>query len=370
MKKPNHRIMRGLSVLTLAYLFAGVACTPQFDDAMASFVQKPQMLVMTLDPPEIDAGDTVSADFLMADERGRLHPELALWVRNEPGDIQTNARSGIDEGQQQGFSEGDEGDVYFGTPGDYAFVFETYNSKEYLYDEDGFASQTVLLVVPNDPIDESQFVGVDMETAIEQYATGLMDGSVASLINFRTAIVSKREDKNRNPQITGLRVLLDSDDNEGEDITFTTGEDTPLDYTTSPAAMNPYIVTVKKTVKNGKVRYKNDIDIVYFEITATDPDAQSEEELEETLRYQWFSPSYPNGGEFKQTRKRIQEFTLPTFTAADDKKLEEPVPEDCVETDHRCQPNLYPVWIVVRDNGEDTSLGSTWAEFYVKVVLE
>ncbi len=369
MKHPISFMKRSIPLLALPYLISLGACVPQFDDELASLVQKPQMLAMTLEPPEIEAGDTVEAGFLMADERGRLHPDLALWLRNAPGEIETDPRSGIDEDQQQGFGEGSENDLFVGTPEKYSFTFETFKAIDYTYDEDGFASQTVLLVVPQDTPDESLFSGApDLETAFTQYAVGLLDGSVPSLINYRTAIVSKRDEKNRNPVITSIRALIDNDDPEnGEDIEFTTAQETPLDYTTSPAAANPYIVHARKVaLKNGKFRYENELEMIYFEVTAEDPDAESDEELETMLRYQWFSPEYPNGGEFKQTRKQIQEFTLPRFTASDDV----PVPEDCPETDHRCQTNLYPVWIVVRDNGGESSLGSTWAEFYVKVVLD
>jgi len=82
------------------------------------------------------------------------------------------------------------------------------------------------------------------------------------------------------------------------------------------------------------------------------------------LRFQWIS----NGGDFSSHRLSNEPWKVPEYTStyADGETDETDVVSD---GNYRIDPNLYTIWLVVRDNGTNShSLGQAWAEFFVRVV--
>ena len=170
---------------------------------------------------------------------------------------------------------------------------------------------------------------------------------------MRTLIVSPptKEKKNHNPVIKSISFLRTKTDTEGVPVVFTGPADTPPDPALSPAAAAPYRYDLTR-----------DEFPIWIKVEAYDEDETDPAALKKALRYQWVTVKLPAGGRFKSTRREVQEFEPPFFL------LPEPAPGACRPHDHRCDTNLYPIWVIVRDIGAENSLGNNWAEFYIRVV--
>ena len=90
-------------------------------------------------------------------------------------------------------------------------------------------------------------------------------------------------------------------------------------------------------------------------------DLEDDSNPDEALRYQWIS----TGGDFAGLRERVQTFEAPEYRELEPGDVDRSGMEG---VDPRLDPNLHPVWMIVRDNGDPGRLGQSWAELYVRVV--
>jgi len=334
-------IKRVIKPLLMLMLFS----CEQFDDPTMSALKKPEILSIVLDPPEAAPGEFVRASFLLADGKGPIQADSVLWL---PVDI-----SGEEAGRQDPDQhEMDELEKMFEKYGiDPSFLlqpaveFMTGPAEQYEFDKDGFSTQPVsLFVAVGDlPEDVTADVGKFM-SKVEEY---IESGDVKS--SFRTLIISNRHEKNTNPVV--LSITAHGDGFRETDISFVTSADDDIAGKRQEAADDPVIVKPETEI--------------FFRL-----EIENQKEQEDALLYQWITTS-PGGTDadskesgFGGFRKRDQPFQTPGSFEPGDGETDQ---TGIKNVNPRTDPNLYPVWVIIRNSGVPNQLGQSWAEFYVRV---
>ncbi|RJO67044.1 MAG: hypothetical protein C4523_10480 [Myxococcales bacterium] len=330
--------------LALAATFA-VACTGGFEDDTFSRVVTPRVLSIVLEPPEAAPGETVVASFLAADEKGPRLPPLQLWFKVPP-DESGFASAGLDFGADVGGGEGappiDPESMGF-MP---TFNFTVAAEEKYTFDAAGLAPQLITLFVPRD--DKLPPLSDDPDEQMEQFQKLLDDNKIEFVL--RTLVVSAREEKNRNPRIIDVSVGF-GEDGERESVAFFTSADPSPVIKRQETADAAYVLSILDMYGGATAKE------LYFTI-----DVEDEGDTEDSLRYAWVS----TGGGFGNLRQKNQRWTPPIYLAPADEPAQEDEPAEHARI--REDRNLYPIWVIVRDNGVENQLGQAWVEFYVRIV--
>lgn len=321
----NHALgATGISALLLA---AALGCAPEFDDPTMAVLKKPEIISVVLEPPEAAPGETVTASFLLADERGVIDGRAALWLPTAGG-------SGDDPEALLAALEWLGLELpELAAP---SLTFTVGPAALYQFDAAGFAGQplTLFAAVSADP---------DPATPVEQLLA-LLEQLVADEkleVALRTLAISARETRNRNPEI----VSVSSGDADAADQQLQIAHcgDPDLAASRQLAADNPLVLTEKSKV--------------HFHAEVSDDDGA------EALRYQWIS----TGGDFGGLREQVQEWKVPRYRELEDGDEDQTGMEN---VDPRKDPNLHPVFLIVRDDLADNRMGQAFAEFYVRVTPE
>jgi len=314
-----------IALLAALVAVAFVGCMPEFDDPTMAVLKKPEIISVVLDPPEAAPGETVTASFLMADERGVIDGRANLWLPAVGGDEDDPAA--LIEGLAELGLELDD----LAAP---TLELTVGPAASYVFDEDGFAGQplTLFAAARKDP---------DPETPAEQLL-GLVEQAVEDErmeLAIRTLVVSQREDRNRNPRVLGIS-FGSAEVVDGE-LDIARSDDEDLSATRQYAADHPLVIAEKTAV--------------WFHVEAEDDDG------EDAIRYQWIS----TGGDFGGLRERVQKWKTPKHRELADGDLDQTGMEN---VNPRKDPNLHPVFVIVRDDLAELSMGQVFAEFYVRIV--
>ena len=329
-------------------ILAASSCSPTFDDESKSILMKPEIISIALDPPEAAPGEAVTASFLAADQYGAITEApvqgalLQVWMLAEPGASAFASgavgNGSLDSGQGDGTSDGTDANAP-----DMAnigimpsFNFETYSSSEYTFNEDGLSPQLLTLLFFPQGVDPAGLKSENLSSDIQK----MIESGQAQLA-LRTLVVSARSDKNRNPRITGATVAVG--DTTPAEIVFLGSNSENITTARALAAANPFEVKYRKNLR------------LHIDITVED-----EGDPEDTLLYQWIS----NGGEFRGLPTEERDWLAPEYIEPGEGFSDQSGQET---VDPRTDPNLHPIWIIVRDNGVDNQFGQSWVEFYVRV---
>ncbi len=325
MQKQNGNIMAVFAAFTV--LIMSSACGPTFEDDSASILMKPELLSIVLEPPEAEPGQSVRASFLMADERGVMENVFNFWLPASfeygNGELDIEAaleESGLDIAQMIAPS----------------IEFKAAAEDRLEFNSDGLAAETVTLIAGLEAPEGEGDYGAEEGTdgLFADLDRAIQEGRAET--GVRTLIVSRNEERNRNPQVKSLR-LIDAAGAEHEVTLLRHDDESQYEKRRAAAAA---AVSVKAGEK----------------ITLTvECEDDSDDPL--ALRYRWIS----TGGDFGGLTAAEQPWTAPDYV--------EPTAEDrSDESDElRRDPNLRPIWLVLRDNGESDRLGQSWVEFYVRI---
>ena len=320
---------RGFGALLL---LLAASCDADFEDGSMSELKKPELLSIVLEPPEAAPGEQVVASFLLADHKGPIEAAAQLWLpsfelADEGGRRRTNTGSA---------GLGPDVDLEELVLPELSLVVP--ERAEYEFDEQGLDEHALgLLVFLGEAPEPDAVAGMqpdDLDALLES-------GQVK--LGIRTLVVSERKDRNRNPRVTRVGWGPDEEEQSGR-AELVTSFDQELATVRQQAADQP--IEVEEEQK------------LYFEVEVEDDDP-----VDEAARYQWIS----TGGDFGGLRERVQKWEAPDYREPDAEGGERNQRgEQGVEA--RTDPNLHPVWVIVRDSGISGQLGQSWAEFYVRVI--
>ncbi len=310
-------------LLTSTALFA-LACGVDFEDGSMASLKKPEILSVVLEPPEAAPGEQVTASFLIADNKGVIEGKASLWM---PMGDTSSEDAAMDE--TLGAMDLTLDDLAAST-----FRFTVPPAEMFGFDEDGFSGLplSVMAAHGDSPLPETSAVELlgDLDQHLE---------SGAMKMAMRTLIVSKRPEPNENPLV--LSVHSGTKDKQSNALTIVRSNDEDIVTARQAAADNPLVLSAESKI--------------WFRVEVEDDD-----NVEETVRYQWIS----TGGDFFGFRERKEEWEVPGYIVPSGDEQDQTGMEN---TDPRTDPNLRPVWLIVRDDMAKNQLGQSWAEFYVRV---
>lgn len=320
----------GLCLTAVCALCLG--CEDYFDDESMAELKKTEILSIVLSPPEIAPGETSRATVLLSDEHGVIDNAAYIWLPDfdldDPGG---RRRTGAGSADLDAID-----DIEVLT--EPAFDLTLDDDRSYDTDPDGFAEHTIGLLAFTD-----DFEVMGLRQHYEAPDLDALLGESDIKLGFRTILVSNRENKNQNPRIRSVRCRVeDSDRAEGATLVRSYDALTEIESLRQRAADYP-------------IEAEEKVDVT-FSVTVEDDDP-----IEEAIRYQWIS----TGGDFGGRREQKQTWTAPEYREPEGSERDQSGQRD---VDRRIDPNLYPVWIILRDNGIANRMGQSWAEFYVRVV--
>ncbi len=326
MKTDNNltKYMRPSLLLLFSVVIFG--CGPEFDDPTMAVLKKPEILSIVLEPPEAAPGETVSAAFLMADEKGVIEGNASMWLPMGASEMSETEMTIVLEGMGLNLESLREANLEFTVPSKSRFAF----------DEEGLSGQMLSLFAAKG---DTPGLDATAEEFMNSLNVLMESGEVKTAL--RTLVVSERVVKNQNPSILSI---IKTDSEAGDTpVTLVQSDSQDIAVARRLARDNPLIVTRKQNL--------------VFDVEVED------DGKEENLRYQWIS----TGGDFAGLRKKVQK-----FKASDYRELEKGDQDQSGQenVNPRIDPNLHPVWLVVRDNGIPGALGQAWAEFYIRVIEE
>ena len=207
-------------------------------------------------------------------------------------------------------------------------TFEVPELPEESYDENGKAAFPVSVAVAQNASALSALSSVDIDSVLE---------SEDVLFGLRTLTVSKSAVQNSSPHVG--RLMLNAEEGNRTVITAAISTDADLDDALSQARKDAISIREEEEVE--------------FQILAQPGIGGND------LLFQWISTA----GDFKARRAAIEPWIAPEYV--------EPNPGFELDTANpkvREDPNLYSIWVIVRDDGEPWHLGQTVVTFFVRVV--
>lgn len=215
----------------------------------------------------------------------------------------------------------DESDSNSAMPGPAGQVveFEVPDLPEDAFNKDGLAYVSVMVAM------------LDKQGAVNEDQMGM-----------RTLTVTNKKNQNwSNPKVEAISGGKNKDpDPSDKNLVFAWSGDPNFDEERQAAADNPF------EIEEGKK--------VYFDI-GTDV------EVDRAYIYQWIS----TGGSFEGFREQRQPYVAPEY-------IEPVAPLEDLEGNEnvnvRKDPNLHPVWAIVRDDWDAPVPGQSIAEFYVRII--
>lgn len=324
-------------VSTIVVASLTVGCGPGFEDDTQSILKKAEILSIILDPPEASPGDTVKISFLAADEKGALSNNFNLWLPMDAANSDDSDDSTASDLESLAAMSAESGLTFEDLLS--PIIEYTVPSKEgYAYNEDGFAAQMLSLFIEVKSIEVDENDQAALFSKIQGYVE---TGEIKT--GIRTLLVSERNEKNRNPEIVNIGARLE-DENSVTSLSLVRHDDEDIPSLRRAIATEPFVA-------NGGA----ELEFV--------SEVEDDGDLENELRFQWIS----TGGDFQGRRLQTQPWQAPEYVKPNPDEDEEDLTGK-EEVDPRQDPNLHPVWLIVRDIGADNQSGQAWAEFYVRVV--
>jgi hypothetical protein len=314
-------------------------CEIEFDDETKALVKKPELLSVVLEPPEAAPGAPVRASYLMADAWGIFAPGVGMWLPLDPRTAGVKVSGGA-SGTSGAFGAKLTAELKkLGiTPADLARPTLTFRARpkgDYTFDADGLARHPLSLVV------QTSRLPADLDT-FEELSAGLeraMNQRVVKLAT-RTLVVSTRPRRCRNPAIKAITADLGGDGGAPASLVLVRHDDADLSLARLRAADAPLVVDAKQKLT--------------FRVTRAAGGLP-----EDRIRYQWIS----TGGDFGGTRRREQGWEAPDHRQP---RAGEKDQTGQRGADPRTDPNLHPVWLILRSTGGGCR-GQSWFELYVRV---
>ncbi|MBN2524953.1 MAG: hypothetical protein JXR76_01080 [Deltaproteobacteria bacterium] len=291
--------------LIIALLPLVIACFEEFDDPTQAVLKKTEIIGITLNPPEASPGDTVTATVHVADGLGKRPALSAIWMTDGTDSLIPLL------GQT----------VQFVVP----------SIPDDAYNEHGMAAYMISVAVAKDNRLLENLGGIDDIDAI------LNSNDV--LFGMRTLTVSRTPNAPRTNNPTLSRLALHRADDTIVDIIAAVSTAPDFEAQRQIAMASPLTITEDEEV--------------HFQAVSSAALPGN------TLRYQWISTA----GDFKSRREAIEPWIAPEY-----KEYTGGAPADPLNLQARKDPNIHPVFLLIRDDGEPWHLGLTIAEFYVRVV--
>lgn len=323
-----------------------------FDDSTQSILKKPEILSVVLDPPEVAPGGSVRASFLAIDEYGPLELPMQLWMLIDSIDTLRPASGDAEEGPLPDGAQLDPESMGFFP----VFDFRARPQEHYRFDKNQQAAQLVTLVAAFTPLDIDALMGDESGAALGE----LLENRDIALA-LRTLVVSTSDTPNRNPEI-GIITARVGETGSPQPLVLVRSDSETIARDRLNAALNPYVysVCVSKATRIPPVETCPK-EKLYFNISDIQDDGP-----DSALRVQWVSIA----GDFEGRRDRDQRWNIPCYQDLPVIPAEDIDPASPETFKPRRDPNLYPVFLIVRDNGEEGQLGQSWAEFYVRLVMD
>ncbi|MCP4602462.1 MAG: hypothetical protein GY847_18430 [Proteobacteria bacterium] len=326
MKRSNKNMTESKIAHTLlaATALLAMACGVDFEDGSMASLKKPEILSVVLSPPEAAPGEQVSASFLIADDKGVIEGKASLWmpIGEEPMD-----EAAMDEALSAMNLTIDD----LAAP---TLELTVPPADMFGFDEQGFSGLPLSVAAAHGDGPASDAPATELLADLEQHVeSGKMKMAT------RTLIVSERNERNENPHV--LSVHSGTEESQKTELTIVRSDDDDIAAARQAAADNPLVLSAESET--------------WFRVEVED-----DGEVEETVRYQWIS----TGGDFFGLRERVQEWEVPEYKSLSGNEQDQTGLEN---VDPRTDPNLHPVWLIVRDDMAENQLGQTWAEFYIRV---
>ncbi len=326
MKRSTHN----MTATKIAYILLAataaltLACEVDFEDGSMALLKKPEILSVVLDPPEAAPGEAVTASFLIADDRGVIEGRANLWM--PMGGESADAAAMVETLETMGLTIDD-----LAAP---ALGFQVPPKEMFGFDENGFSSLPLSVAA-------AQTEGPAEETPAIALLDGL-DGHLASgamKLAIRNLVVSERAEPNENPHV--VSVHSGTKEKQENALTIVRSDDDDIAATRQAAKDNPLVLPAGSAI--------------WFNVAVED-----DGNVEEAVRYQWIS----TGGDFEGYRERVQKWETPKYNDLQAGDVDQTGLEN---VDPRTDPNLHPVWLIVRDDLAQNQRGQSWAEFYVRI---
>ncbi len=311
-------------VLLAATAVFALACEVDFEDGSMAVLRKPEILSVVLDPPEAAPGEQVTASFLIADNRGVIEGQSNLWI--PMGKESSDEAAMIETLMAMDLTLDDLAEP--------TLAFTVPPKEMFGFDKDGFGG--LPLSVAAAPMDgpAGETPAVELLEGLDQHLS-----SGAMKMAMRTLMVSDRPETNENPHV--VSVHSGTKGKQGNELTVVRSDDDDIAAARQAAMDNPLVLQAGSTI--------------WFNVAVED-----DGNVEEDVRYQWIS----TGGDFFGYRERVQEWETPAYSDLEAGDIDQ---TDMENVDPRTDPNLRPVWLIVRDDLAQNQLGQSWAEFYVRI---
>lgn len=330
----------GLGVSFLALCLS--ACAPQYKDKDMALLMKPELISIVAEPPMATPESQVALAFLLADQHGPLPGQLNLWLPISSG-VNGALPSNIDQdallqdAADLGLSETD-----LISP---VIHLTLKSGRDYVFSPQGLSAQTMtLLAATSDLGYPPEQIAGDPTLLLKEVEAQRVK------VGLRTVQVSLYPEGNANPRVEAIEATLA--DTTKKALTFSTSQlATENDGGAAFGLSRQANADAPLEVKGGTK--------VSFAVTATDDGPSA------NLRYQWIS----NGGDFGGYRLKKEPWRAPKYKDPATFTTEEKDLRGQTAVDWRKDPNLYAVWLILRDNGTTLdSLGQSFAEFFVRIV--
>lgn len=325
--KPLRRIKYYIALVMTGGLFT---CNADFKDSSMSLLKKPEILSIVIEPPEAAPGESVKASFLVADQYGVIDDAMVLWLP----DIEFNSRLvGRRSNMKTSVTKLSELDEEVKQP---IAQIKLDDATRYEYDQEGFANHYIGLMAF---MDEKDVLDMDINN-MEENLNALLwrDGAIMAI---RTLMVSNRKEQNRNPRVAEI-FWGKNESKQKDSVSLVRSSIENIDVIRMEAMARPVEIIQKEKL--------------YFRIQVEDDDP-----VKAAIRYQWIA----TGGDFGEVRRKIQPWEAPEYI---DGQPQLPDPKQNIPKNN--DPNLYTLWVILRDNGIRNRTGQGWAEFYVRILPE
>jgi hypothetical protein len=315
MSTTTHSLMPALLTLCAA-LTSG--CEPEFDDDHQYLLKKPELLSIVLEPPVVAPGESTRASLLFADAGGAKEPGFVAWLRGDP----LATMGAVDPASLSSMALGST--VELRAP----------QAADCVFDERGRATMPLSLLVQVAPLPAE----VQTPQQIINALPSLIARGVVKLAT-RTLQIQREAPRGVNPRVASVALEVDGEGARRE-ATLVRHDAPELAAARALARSRALRVT-------GSQRVQLAVEVA--------PPSRLEE-----LALQWIS----TGGDLKGRRLPRQPFEVPAYVELGQGSSGPGQATAKAATD----PNLYVIWLILRDDPATGRLGQSWVELYLRVV--
>ena len=338
----SFRLLRVRLVSAGLLLGAGLglsACGPQFKDQDMALLKKPELLSVVAAPPMAAPETAVALSFLLADQHGPITGLPNAWLP-----VSAGANGSLPSDPEAITREAEALGLTLDALVKPVLSLTLKSGRDYTFNTSGYSAQMVTLLAATS----------EMSLTPEQIAadpTLLMkevEGQRVKL-GLRTVQVALTATRNANPRITAIEAATSD------------GAKTPLSFSSSEMAgqeAGAVLAASRQARADAPLEVKSGTKVTFL-VSAEDDGPSAD------LRYQWIS----NGGDFGGYRLKKEPWRAPRYQDPAKFSAEQKDWRGKTLVAWRQDPNLYAVWLILRDNGKTLdSLGQSWAEFFVRIV--